>query len=1263
MQHLIGHAHSELFGWLSKTWFREGPPVCFVEGFPGVGKSSLARSLMQVVQSQPDWVSVMVAMPEGETDPVNDLLLDLGSELSWAGHDKIADAVSEGKSLEHALAVVLRRPILIIVDEFQRAFLQDSGQPIKPLEQIFQKLANRPNIPGRMLLLTNRLVEQGQWSEPYVTRRLTALAAAEAEQLLGQLLREKNLDEEVSGERRRAVVHWLGCNPRAIRVLVENLERESLDELIGINPQSWELRDREVSEGLVYDLEKKLLERTLSHLSTETETFLKQISVYRKPPKRQAMEMVISKNKKDKKVFDTRFEELRNRFLIERQDSWYNLHPVAREIALQRLKENAVGLREAHSKAADFYIRPFQAQEIKGGKLGGSFVEARYHLVQARREVELGQISHNFKNHLQATISNRSIPTQSDELDESIAVFSVLVESTASEESERYLAQLLQTRGNEGDLQQALLHTKRATDLGFQVESWLLRADLEQQMNDSEAALATYMEGISRVSANEDVYQLYNYCTELLIQLGRPSEAINLLEAGIYQVVPEQGLSSLYQLGTELLTQVGQIERAISWLKVGIDRMLPGQRLASLYQHCANLLFQSNQLNEAINLLQEGIERISPEQGLVSLYQCYGELLSQSNQLDKAIGVLKEGIHSIPPKYNPFALYQSCAELLVQSGEVDKAIELLKTSFQNLLLEQSLIELYERWGNLLAKLGQTDGAIALLKEGICNIPPARGPVALYLRCGEVLVESGQVNEAIDLLESGIRKIPAERSHTILYERCGALLVQVEQNDKAIALFKDGIRDIRNQKAQLILYKCCAEVLEKSDQGNEAVALLKQGIRSIPNDDTRRILYLDCAALLKRIDQLDAAIELLHQGINRIPPDKSLFVLYQTGSKILCKTNRVRDAIQFLKEGIHNIPLDQGNRHKLIETAMLLCLASQNKSELEKLLAGTGKNSLSAQSAILGKVLLAQMQQNWQQAAETAEQGAIKFPVYLPLIAQAAFSWFCAGNTDKAKQTLQNFRLQPKQGLSFLWLKAWVELKHGERKLGTESLSAYLGRPIQELKELNETFLLALWDNSIDAEEENNLAFHFPTLPPSLTGLDKPVTRLQFSPPILSGILKTMSPTQPTTQRTQVFISYSHKDKVWLQKLQTHLTPFIRGQYLYVWDDTQILPGSKWKEEIEKALASAKIAVLLVTPDFLASKFIHEQELPPLLEASEREGLTILWIPVRSSSYKITKINDYQAAHNPSKPLSSLNDAEQDDAWVSICDRIQEAFES
>lgn len=145
-------------------------------------------------------------------------------------------------------------------------------------------------------------------------------------------------------------------------------------------------------------------------------------------------------------------------------------------------------------------------------------------------------------------------------------------------------------------------------------------------------------------------------------------------------------------------------------------------------------------------------------------------------------------------------------------------------------------------------------------------------------------------------------------------------------------------------------------------------------------------------------------------------------------------------------------------------------------------------------------------------------------------------------------------------------------------------------------------------------------------------------------------------------RSSAFISYSHKDKKWLERLNVMLTPFIRDG-MGVWNDQQIKPGALWKDEIRKALADAKVAILLVSPEFLASTFIHENELPPLLEEAERGGLKIFWIPIHFSNYKQTKIEKYQAAWEPSQPLASLSASKLNQALVAISESIAEAMNS
>jgi hypothetical protein len=152
---------------------------------------------------------------------------------------------------------------------------------------------------------------------------------------------------------------------------------------------------------------------------------------------------------------------------------------------------------------------------------------------------------------------------------------------------------------------------------------------------------------------------------------------------------------------------------------------------------------------------------------------------------------------------------------------------------------------------------------------------------------------------------------------------------------------------------------------------------------------------------------------------------------------------------------------------------------------------------------------------------------------------------------------------------------------------------------------------------------------------------------------------TTSTPPPHPVRNQVFVSYSHKDRRWLDMLHTHLKPLTRGNTIDVWDDTRIKPGQKWRDAIESALAQAKVAVLLVSPDFLASDFIDKHELPALLEAAEKEGLVVLWVPVRPSSYRRSPIAQFQAASEPGRPLSGLEASKRDAVLVEIADKIDQ----
>jgi hypothetical protein len=148
---------------------------------------------------------------------------------------------------------------------------------------------------------------------------------------------------------------------------------------------------------------------------------------------------------------------------------------------------------------------------------------------------------------------------------------------------------------------------------------------------------------------------------------------------------------------------------------------------------------------------------------------------------------------------------------------------------------------------------------------------------------------------------------------------------------------------------------------------------------------------------------------------------------------------------------------------------------------------------------------------------------------------------------------------------------------------------------------------------------------------------------------------------PKVQITKpVFISYSHKDAKWLEKLKQFLRPLEDQELIRVWDDTEIRAGSDWLGDIRKALESARVAVFLITQNFLDSPFIKEHELPKLIDAANSRGCLIFWIQVSSTTFEDSPLAKFQGVIPPNRPLDLMSDAEQSKVLVDIYRKMKEA---
>ena len=140
---------------------------------------------------------------------------------------------------------------------------------------------------------------------------------------------------------------------------------------------------------------------------------------------------------------------------------------------------------------------------------------------------------------------------------------------------------------------------------------------------------------------------------------------------------------------------------------------------------------------------------------------------------------------------------------------------------------------------------------------------------------------------------------------------------------------------------------------------------------------------------------------------------------------------------------------------------------------------------------------------------------------------------------------------------------------------------------------------------------------------------------------------------------KVFISYSHQDSKYLKRLLVHLVTLERGGMIDIWSDTKIVPGANWHDEIRQAIDSARVAVLLISADFLASQFIAENELHPLLAAAKTQGTTILPVILSPCDIESSNLSQFQAVNSLSNPLTKMNRHQKEELWTKVTAIIKE----
>ncbi|MFO1432417.1 MAG: TIR domain-containing protein [Candidatus Competibacteraceae bacterium] len=139
---------------------------------------------------------------------------------------------------------------------------------------------------------------------------------------------------------------------------------------------------------------------------------------------------------------------------------------------------------------------------------------------------------------------------------------------------------------------------------------------------------------------------------------------------------------------------------------------------------------------------------------------------------------------------------------------------------------------------------------------------------------------------------------------------------------------------------------------------------------------------------------------------------------------------------------------------------------------------------------------------------------------------------------------------------------------------------------------------------------------------------------------------------------RIFISYSHDNETWKDRLVSQLGVLEHEGLLSVWEDRRIDAGDNWLPEIETAIDACNVALLLISAKFLTSKFILGREVPALLQRREQAGVRVIPVILESCAWtRVSWLKTIQARPKDGKPLSGMSDYEADAALAALAGEI------
>jgi hypothetical protein len=143
----------------------------------------------------------------------------------------------------------------------------------------------------------------------------------------------------------------------------------------------------------------------------------------------------------------------------------------------------------------------------------------------------------------------------------------------------------------------------------------------------------------------------------------------------------------------------------------------------------------------------------------------------------------------------------------------------------------------------------------------------------------------------------------------------------------------------------------------------------------------------------------------------------------------------------------------------------------------------------------------------------------------------------------------------------------------------------------------------------------------------------------------------------------VFVSYANADDDLRKELDKHLSLLKKQHLIKIWHDQDISAGTEWEREIHAHLSTADIILLLISPDFMASKYCFSIEMERAMERHKRGEAQVIPIIVRPVDWQNAPFSKLQILPTGAKPIRSSKWQYLDEALLDVVEGIRKVIEA